>query len=75
MLPLFVLQWESRRRRRCWPSPICLASCERTAAYLGATIDICMRRLPGPTNLSRDEMRSAAYPDTMPEIDVCAGAT
>ena len=26
------------RRRRCWPSPICLASCERASAYFGATI-------------------------------------
>ena len=32
------LQPRSLRRRRCWPSPICLASCERASAYFGATI-------------------------------------
>ena len=32
-----------------------------------------MRELRGLTKLSRDEMRLAGYPDTTPEIDVCAG--
>jgi WD40 repeat protein len=36
-------------------------------------IEVCTRRLRGLTKLSRDEMRLAGYPDTMPEIDVCAG--
>jgi WD40 repeat protein len=28
-------------------------------------------RLSGLTKLTRDEMRLASYPDSMPEIDVC----
>jgi WD40 repeat protein len=32
--------------------------------------EVCAR-LAGVTKLTRDEMRSAGYPDTMPEIDVC----
>ena len=28
-------------------------------------------RLAGVTKLTRDEMRLAGYPDSMPEIDVC----
>jgi len=28
-------------------------------------------RLAGMTKLTRDEMRLASYPDSMPEIDVC----
>jgi WD40 repeat protein len=34
---------------------------------------VCTRRLHGRTKLSRDEMRLAGYPDTMPEIDVGEG--
>jgi WD40 repeat protein len=36
-------------------------------------VEVCMRRLRGLTTLSRDEMRLAGYPDSTPEIDVCAG--
>ena len=36
-------------------------------------VEVCTRRLRGLTTLSRDEMRLAGYPDTTPEIDVCAG--
>jgi hypothetical protein len=36
-------------------------------------VEACMRRLPGRGTLTRDEMRLAGYPDSMPEIDVCAG--
>ena len=35
--------------------------------------EVCTRRLHGATKLSRDEMRLAGYPDTTPEIDICAG--
>ena len=35
--------------------------------------EACARRLRGLTKLTRDEMRLAGYPDSMPEIDVCAG--
>jgi WD40 repeat protein len=30
-------------------------------------------RLAGVTKLTREEMRLASYPDSMPEIDVCTG--
>jgi len=33
--------------------------------------DICMRRLRGSARMTRDEMRLAGYPDSVPEIDVC----
>jgi WD40 repeat protein len=36
-------------------------------------VEVCTRRLRGLTKLSRDEMRLAGYPDSAPEIDVCAG--
>jgi WD40 repeat protein len=36
-------------------------------------VEVCTRRLRGLTKFSRDEMRLAGYPDTQPEIDVCAG--
>jgi WD40 repeat protein len=36
-------------------------------------VEVCTRRLRGLTRLSRDEMRLAGYPDTMLQIDVCAG--
>ena len=36
-------------------------------------VEVCKRRLRGLTKLSRDEMRLAGYPDSEPEIDVCAG--
>jgi hypothetical protein len=35
--------------------------------------EACTRRLRGLTKLTRDEMRLAGYPDSKPEIDVCAG--
>jgi hypothetical protein len=35
--------------------------------------EACTRRLRGVTKLTRDDMRLAGYPDTMSEIDVCAG--
>jgi len=34
--------------------------------------EACTRRLRGINRLSRDEMRLAGYPDSTPEIDVCA---
>jgi hypothetical protein len=36
-------------------------------------VEVCERRLRGFTELSRDEMRLAGYPDSMPNIDPCAG--
>jgi WD40 repeat protein len=39
----------------------------------GLVAETCLRRLPGFTRLTRDEMRLAGYPDSTPEIDVCAG--
>ena len=36
-------------------------------------VEVCARRLRGLSKLSRDEMRLAGYPDSTPEIDVCAG--
>lgn len=35
--------------------------------------EVCTRRLRGITALTRDAMRLAGYPDSMPEIDVCTG--
>ena len=35
--------------------------------------EVCTRRLRGMTKMTRDEMRLAGYPDTMPEIDVAEG--
>jgi WD40 repeat protein len=35
--------------------------------------EVCTRRLRGVVTLSRDEMRLAGYPDSLPEIDVCKG--
>lgn len=35
--------------------------------------EACTRRLRGLTKLTRDEMRLAGYPDSMPEIDVAEG--
>ena len=36
-------------------------------------IEVCTRRLRGMTKMTRDEMRLAGYPDTMPEIDIAEG--
>jgi hypothetical protein len=36
-------------------------------------IEACARRLHGFSKLNRDEMRLSGYPDSTPEIDVCAG--
>jgi hypothetical protein len=36
--------------------------------------EACTRQLFGIGKLTREEMRLAGYPDTMPEIDVCVGA-
>jgi hypothetical protein len=36
-------------------------------------VEVCTRRLHGLTNLNRVEMRLSGYPDTAPEINVCAG--
>ena len=33
-------------------------------------VEVCAR-LAGVTKLTREEMRLAGYPDSMPEIDVC----
>ena len=41
-----------------------------TMSAQGLIIEVCTRRLPGMTNLNRDQMRLAGYPDTLPEIDV-----
>ncbi len=38
-------------------------------------IEACTRRLNGLTMLTRDEMRLAGYPDSVPLIDVCAPGT
>jgi hypothetical protein len=35
--------------------------------------EVCIRRLRGLTKLTRDEMRLVGYPDSMTQIDVCAG--
>jgi hypothetical protein len=35
--------------------------------------EVCGRRLRALTTLTRDEMRLAGYPDSIPEIDVCTG--
>jgi len=35
--------------------------------------DTCARLLHGISKLKRDEMRLAGYPDSVQEIDVCAG--
>jgi hypothetical protein len=35
--------------------------------------EACTRRLRSISTLSRDEMRLAGYPDTVPLIDVCRG--
>ena len=40
---------------------------------LGA--EACTRRLRGLTKLTRDEIRLAGYPDSKPEIDVCAASS
>jgi WD40 repeat protein len=44
-----------------------------TMSMQGLIVEVCTRRLRGMTKLSRDEMRLAGYPDTMPEIDVAEG--
>jgi len=36
-------------------------------------VEACTRRLRGISKLNREEMRLAGYPDSTPEIDVCAG--
>ena len=64
-------------------SRIVTASVDKTARIwdvrfaMMSTADLlaeaCTRRLRGVTKLTRDDMRLAGYPDTMPEIDVCAG--
>jgi WD40 repeat protein len=61
-------------------SRIVTASLDRTACIWDARLEImsmegllaeaCLR-LSGATKLTRDEMRPAGYPDSMPEIDVC----
>ena len=48
-------------------------SCVMTMSPQALVAEVCMRRLCGRTELSRDEMRLAGYPDDMPEIDVRAG--
>jgi WD40 repeat protein len=35
--------------------------------------EVCTLRLAGATRLTRNEMRLAGYPDSIPEIDVCEG--
>jgi hypothetical protein len=36
-------------------------------------VEACARRIHGLGKLTREEMRLAGYPDSMPEIDVSAG--
>ena len=36
-------------------------------------IEACTRRRRGFGKLNREEMRLAGYPESTPEIDVCAG--
>jgi hypothetical protein len=36
-------------------------------------VEVCTRRLGGMTKLSRKEIGFADFPDTVTEIDVCAG--
>ena len=43
-----------------------------TISVKALLVEACAR-LAGLTKLTRDEMRLAGYPDSMPEIDVCAG--
>ena len=43
-----------------------------TMPTTGLILEVCTRRLRGLTKLDRDEMRLAGYPDSTPEIDVCA---
>ena len=33
---------------------------------------VACAHLPSPRKLTREEMRLAGYPDSMPEIDVCS---
>jgi energy-coupling factor transporter ATP-binding protein EcfA2 len=42
----------------------------QTMSVKGLLAEACTR-LEGLTNLTREEMRRAGYPDSMPEIDVC----
>jgi len=35
--------------------------------------EVCQRQLRGFSTMTRDEMRLAGYPDSEPQIDVCAG--
>ena len=41
-----------------------------TMPVKGLLVEACAR-LAGMTRLTRDEIRLAGYPDSMPEIDVC----
>ena len=61
---------------------IVTASEDRTARVWGVHFSMmsmkdllaeaCTQRLPGLAKLTREEMRLAGYPDSTPEIDVCA---
>ena len=42
----------------------------QTMSVKGLLVQACAR-LAGVTKLTREEMRLAFYPDTMPELDVC----
>jgi WD40 repeat protein len=44
-----------------------------TMSVKDLVVEVCTRRLHGLTNLNRVEMRLSGYPDTAPEINVCAG--
>jgi WD40 repeat protein len=44
----------------------------QTMSVKGLLAEACTR-LTGLTKLTRDEMRLAGYPDSVPEIDVCIG--
>ena len=61
-------------------SRIVTASADKTARIWDARLQTmsakdllaeACARLAGVTKLTRDEMRLAGYPDSMPEIDVC----
>ncbi len=55
------------RRARIWDAHFA------TMSTKDLCVEACTRRLRGFSKLNREEMRLAGYPDSTPEIDVCAG--
>jgi WD40 repeat protein len=62
-----ILTASEDKTARIWKENIATMSTE------ALVIEVCSRKLRGLTKFTRDEMRRAGYPDTTPEIDVCAG--